>query len=33
MAIAMAAEVAIESINKMEERLTADTEENIDRRC
>ncbi|MDK2375458.1 Na+/H+ antiporter [Serratia fonticola] len=30
MAIAMAAEVAIESINKMEERLVADTEENLD---
>lgn len=30
MAIAMAAEVAIESINKMEERLVADTEENFD---
>ena len=30
MAIAMAAEVAIESVNKMEERLVADTEENLD---
>lgn len=30
MAIAMAAEVAIESVNKMEERLAADTEENLD---
>jgi len=30
MAIAIAAEVAIESVHKMEERLAADTEENID---
>jgi CPA1 family monovalent cation:H+ antiporter len=30
MAIALAAEVGIQSINKMEERLLADTEENFD---
>lgn len=30
MAIVMVAEVAVESVNKMEERLAADTEENID---